>query len=129
MLKTVFKLIYSIILSLGIIASIAIAAGAVDNADVYDTIELKNGDNVSGSVLNETFTVMTPYTSVALEKNNISKIEIDFEHENRDVITLNTGGLMEGTIEEVAISFKLVSGKIISLEKKQCKNIILNKKR
>ena len=129
MQKTAFKSVYLIILRLCMIAAIGAVAGAADNADVYDTIELKNGEMVTGTVLNDTFTIMTPYTTVALEKDNISEIEIDVEHENHDVITLNAGGLMEGTIEEAALSIKLVSGKLIALEKGDCKKISLKSKK
>jgi len=129
MLKTAIKLMCLIIYSLGIAVSIAASAGAADKTDVYDTVVLKNSDKVTGTVLNDTFTIMTPYTNVALKRDDISEIKIDFEHENNDVITLDTGGLMEGTIEETVLSVKLVSGKIISLEKKACKNITLYKKR
>ena len=127
MFKITFKSIYLIILILATLISIAAPAGAADDADVYDTVELKNGDKVIGDVLNNTFTVTTPYTNVTLEKDKISEIKISPESENHDVIALKKGGLMEGTIEEPAISFKLVSGKIISLEKKQCQKIILKR--
>lgn len=129
MIKTVFKSISLISISLCMIVSIAASTGAANKADASDAILLKNGDTLTGTVLNNTFTVITPYTNIALEKDKISKIELDFEHENHDVITLTTGGLMEGTIEESAISFKSASGKMMSLEKKQCKNIYLNQKR
>ena len=125
MQKIAFKSICFIILSLAMTLSIAVTAGAADDTDGYDTAELKNGDKVTGTVLNNTFTVTTPYTSTTLEKDQISEIRINPESENHDVIMLNTGGLLEGTIEESVLSFKLVSGQIISLEKEQCKKILL----
>ena len=129
MLEKANVLICFILFGLVMTLSIAASAGAVDNVSVNDTVELKNGDKLAGTVLNHSFTVITPYTNIALEKDNISEIKIDFESENHDVITLNTGGLMEGTIEEPSLSFKLSSGKVITLEKKECKNIIFNKNR
>jgi hypothetical protein len=129
MLEKANVLICLILFGLVMTLSIAASAGAVDNVSVNDTVELKNGDKLAGTVLNHSFTVITPYTNIALEKDNISEIKIDFESENHDVITLNTGGLMEGTIEEPSLSFKLSSGKVITLEKKECKNIIFNKNR
>ena len=128
MSKNALKFFYFFVLSIAMIIAITVSAGAADNADVYDTIELKNGEQVSGTVLDDKFTVTTPYTNVTCDKDKISEVIIRGESEKHDVVVLKTGGLLEGTIEEPAISFKLVSGKIISLEKEQCKKIVLKRK-
>jgi len=128
MAKMAFRSIYRIIMGLTLAASIAVSAGAVDDADVNDTVELKNGDKVTGTVLNNTFTVRTPYTHTILKKDQIAEIKLHSESENGDVIELNVGGTLTGTIEEPGLSFKLISGKIITLEKEQCKKIILKRK-
>lgn len=128
MSKTAFKSIYLIIMSLSLVVSIAVPAGAVDKANVNDTVELKNGNKVTGTVLTDTFTITTPYSLVPVKKEQISEIEIASESRNHDVIMLNEGGSLEGMIEEPDISFKLDSGKIITLKKDQCKKIILKSK-
>jgi hypothetical protein len=129
MSKIAFKSIYLLVLGLAMMVSMALSAGAVDDADVvYDVVELKNGEKVTGTLLNDTFTVTTPYSSVTLEKDKISEININPESVNHDVIVLNVGGSLDGTIEEPSLSFKLVSGKIISLGKEQCKKITLKQK-
>lgn len=128
MLKIAFKSIFRIILSLALAASIAVSTGAADDEALYDTVELKNGDRVTGTVLNNTFTITSPYTLITVKKDQISEIKINPESENHDIIELNVGGSLEGTIEEPSLSFKLISGKIISLEKTQCKKITLRRK-
>jgi hypothetical protein len=128
MSKSAFKLISLFVLSLAMAVFMAVSAGAADDPDVYDAVELKNGEKVTGTLLNDTFTVTTPYSSVTLEKDKISEIDINPESVNHDVIVLNLGGSLDGTIEEPSLSFKLVSGKIISLEKGQCKRIVLQRK-
>ena len=128
MSKIVFRSIYRIIMGLALAISIAVSAGAVDDADVYDTVELKNGDKLTGTVLNNTIMVTTSYTLITVKKNQISEIKFNPESENDDVIELNVGGTLAGRIEEPSLSFKIISGKIISLEKEQCKKIILRKK-
>ena len=115
-------------MGLALSVSISISAGAVDEADVYDTVELKNGDKVTGTVLTNTFTVTTPYSFVVLEKDQISEIQFHSEGEFEALIELNTGGTLTGMIEETSLSFKLISGKIIKLEKEECKKIILRRK-
>ncbi len=125
MYKNVVKSLYFLVVSMAMIVFISVFAEATDHEDIYDTVELKNGDIVTGTVLNDTFTVTTPYTNATCEKDKISEITIGSEYGNHDVIALKTGGLLEGTIEELSLSFKLVSGEIISLEKRKCKKIIL----
>ena len=128
MLKTASKTIYSVILTLLMLISITVSAGAADDADVSDTVELKNGDKITGSLLTDTFTVTTPYSVVPLGKEKISEIRITPENKDHDVIVLNAGGLVEGTIEELNFSFKTVSGETISLEKDQIIKIIIKSK-
>lgn len=128
MSQTVFRSIYRIIMGFVLAVFIAVSAGAVDNADVYDAVELKNGDKVTGTVLTDTFTVTTPYSFVVLKRDQISEIKLQSEGEFDALIELSTGGILTGTIEETSLSFKLISGKTISLEKEECKKIILRRK-
>ncbi|MGD9158008.1 MAG: hypothetical protein PVG39_06350 [Desulfobacteraceae bacterium] len=125
MLKKAFKSIYPVFMNLLLALSIAASAGAKDEDDLYDTVELKSGEKVTGTLLTDTFTVMTPYMVVTLEKDKISEIKILPEGKDHDVILLNAGGLVEGTIEELSFLFRLDSGEEITLEKDKCKKIIL----
>lgn len=127
MIKISLKSVCFMVFCLALTASATLSAGTSHGSNAYDTIELKSGDTLTGTVLNDTFTVMTPYTSMTLEKGDISEIRMDSGSENQDVIVLTTGGLMEGTIEERTFSFKPTSGETISLEKERCKHIILKK--
>jgi hypothetical protein len=128
MSKTVLKSIYTIIVSVAIVVSITVFAGAANKAGTNDTVDLKNGDKVTGTVLNDTFTVSTPYSAVTLKKDKIAEIRFQSGNQNDDVVVLIAGGSVEGTIDEPAISLKLDSGKIISIEKEQCGRIILKRK-
>ena len=128
MLKTALKTIYPLILCLALILSINVLAGASDKTDVKDTVELKNGDKITGTVLNDTFTVTTPYSNVTVEKDKISEIRINHEREDHDVIVLIEGGLMEGTLDEPVFSIKLPSGETTSFEKEKCNKLILKGK-
>lgn len=120
--------IYRMMLGLAVTLSIAISAGAADDANVYDTVELNNGDQLTGTVLDDTFTLTTPYSFVTLKKDQISTIRPHSESQNEDVIELNVGGTLTGTIEEPSLSFRLVSGETISLDKEQYKKIILRRR-
>ena len=128
MSKTVLKSIYTIIVSVAIVVSITVFADAANKAGTNDTVDLKNGDKVTGTVLNDTFTLSTPYSAVTLKKDKIAEIRFQSGNQNDDVVVLIAGGSVEGTIDEPAISLKLDSGKIISIEKEQCGRIILKRK-
>ena len=128
MLKPASKTIYPIIMTLLVLISITVSAGTADDADVFDTVKLKNGDKITGKLLTDTFTITTPYSVVPLEKNKISEIKIKPENKDHDVIVLNEGGLVEGTIEELDFLFKTVSGETITLEMDQCTKITIKSK-
>lgn len=114
-----------IFMVLALVVSITVSASAADDPNVNDTVELKNGDVLTGTLLDNTFTLTTPYSLVTLKKDQISAIKPHSEGQNEDVIELNIGGTLAGKIEERTLSFKLISGETISLDKDQCKKIIL----
>jgi hypothetical protein len=114
MSKIAIGSIYRIIMGLALAVSIAVSAGAADDADVYDTVELRNGDKLTGTVLDNSLTLTTPYTFVNLKKDQISEITPHPESQNEDVIVLSVGGTL--------------TGETISLDKEQCKKIILRRK-
>ena len=128
MSKKAIELIYRMMLGLALTLSIALSAGAAEDPDVYDTVELKNGDILTGTVLDNMFTLSTPYSLVTLKKDQISAIKPHSESQHEDVVELNIGGTLSGTIEEPTLSLKLISGETISIDKKECRKIILRRK-
>ena len=128
MSKSALKTINQILPVFLLLLSMAVSSIAADDGNASDTVVLKNGDKVTGAVLNDTFTLTTPYTAITLERDKISEIRINSESGNSDVILLDAGGSLEGTLEELEFSLKLTSGETISLEKVECKEIILNRK-
>ncbi len=127
MSKKAIGSIYRMILGLALTISIALYAGAADETNVNDTVELKNGDILTGTLLDNTFTLSTPYSLVTLKKEQIAAIKLHSKAQNEDVVELNVGGTISGTIEERTLSFKLISGETISLDKEKCRKIILRK--
>ncbi|MBN1832795.1 MAG: hypothetical protein JW896_11865 [Deltaproteobacteria bacterium] len=125
MSKIAVESIYRMMMGLALTISIAVSAGAADETNIYDTVELKNGDILTGTVLDNTFTLTTPYSLVTLKKDQISAIKPYSQDQKEDLVELNVGGTLTGTIEELTLSFKKISGETISLDKGQCKKIIL----
>lgn len=97
---------------------------ASEGADNQDTVELKNGDKITGHVLTDSFTVTSPYSIVTLERDKISEIAIMPEGYNHDIVTLNEAGILEGTIDEASITIKNEKGEKITLKKEECKKIV-----
>ena len=122
MSQTVFKVFYVIIA--GLTLAVSSTAFAAEAEDIY-TVKLENGDELTGHLLTETFSITTPYTFVAVEKHKILEVRINDAYQHHDVIILKEGGSLEGTLEEPEFSLKTASGEIITLEKNQCKKIIL----
>jgi hypothetical protein len=127
MSKNAIGSIYRMMLGLALTISIALYAGAADETNAYDTVELKNGDKLTGTLLDNTFTLSTPYSLVTLKKEQIAAINPHSEGQEEDMVELNVGGTITGTIEERTLSFKLISGETISLDKKLCVRIILRR--
>ena len=119
---------FRIIVGSALAVSITVSASAAEDPDVYDTVELNNGDKLIGTLLDNSFTLTTPYTLVTLKKDQISEIRPHAENQNEDVIELNVGGTLTGTIEKPRFSFKPISGEIISLDKEQFRKIILRRR-
>ncbi len=122
-----FKSFFKIIICLTLTLFLAPLAGASGDADVYDTVELQNGEKITGTVLTGTFTFSTPYSLVMLEKDKITEIVFDNERENHDIVLLNAAGNLEGSIEEPDFLFKTVNGENMTLKKKECKKITFKK--
>jgi hypothetical protein len=127
MLKKSIKSI--LMITLLVLAMFTATASASSEADNNDTVELKNGDKITGTVLTGTFTVTSAYSIVTLERDKISEIAILPEGYNHDIVTLNEGSLLEGTIDETSFSIKTAGGENITLKKEECKKIILKIKK
>jgi hypothetical protein len=122
-LKSIF------LVTMSFFAMLTVTTFAADSADTIDTVELKNSDKITGHVLADTFTVTSPYSIVTLERDKISEIAIMPEGYNHDIVTLNEGGILEGTIDETSISIQNEKGERITLKKEECKKIILKQKK
>jgi hypothetical protein len=123
------KFIKSIFVITGLAFTMFTATATAGEADINDTVELKNGDKITGTVLTGTFTVTSPYSIVTLERDKIAEIAIMPEGYNHDIITLNEGGILEGTIDETSLSIQTEKGENITLKKEECKKIILKIKK
>lgn len=85
----------------------------------HDTIELKNGDSLSGKIQNAAFAIRTSYGVVSVKKAEVDRILLEGSGANVDRITLRIGDRLSGQLQEDELKLILASGSslIVSVEK------------
>jgi len=93
-----------------------------------DTIFLKNGDILSGDILNEQFTVVNPYGTQIYCISDLVQIIFEEIKEQRPTdiarVILRIGDRISGVVQEEQINIMLVSGEEIAIEKEKITHII-----
>jgi hypothetical protein len=89
----------------------------------YDAVILKNGDTITGEVLNETFTVKTSYASLQFDRAKLDKVDLEGAGANLDIVTLRVGDKISGVLETSKINVKLVAGQETAIDKDKIKTI------
>jgi hypothetical protein len=92
------------------------AAGATE-ASGLDGVRLKGGDSLTGSVLNESFVVVSPYATLKLEKGAIERMSLSGDGSSPDVIHLRGGDKVSGSLGDVRLRLKLGSDEIVEIER------------
>ncbi len=108
----------------------AILAGAVvplADKGKYDFIELKNGDRISGDILNKSFTIKTAYANLTFDILKVIEVSFDEGYKKTDIISLSTGDRLSGSIQDSAVKVKLTVGREIEIEIGRVKNIQMKK--
>lgn len=93
----------------------------------YDTVTLKNGDTVFGTILNEKFTIQTSYAELSFERAKIEQIVFEGAGANLDVIMLRVGDRMSGVLKDTKLQVKLVAGQISEIDRDKVKSIQMRK--
>jgi len=99
----------------------------LDEAVKYDKVMLKNGDNISGTILNQQFTILTSYAELKFECAKIEKIVLEGDGTNRDTLFLRVGDKMSGVVKEQTVQIKLLSGQTAQIHKDKIKSIQMRK--
>jgi len=99
----------------------------LSEAAKYDSIALKNGDTITGVILNGSFTIKTSYAELAFERAKIEKIVYEGAGANLDAITLRVGDKISGVVKEQKVQIKLVAGQTSEIDKDKIKSIQMRK--
>lgn len=96
---------------------------SLEQAKKYDSIVLKNGDTVTGTVENKNFTLKSSYSEITFATSEIAKIVLEGAGSNVDVVRLRVGDKISGVVQDEKVAIKLVSGTSIEVEKDKIKEI------
>lgn len=86
-----------------------------------DFVRLKNGDEVSGRVLNETLTLKASYATLTFKRSEIDSIVIEGGTNNNDEVRLVIGDRITGVLQEDTIRLRLAGGEETEIAKDKIK--------
>jgi hypothetical protein len=94
----------------------------------YDTIELKNGDIITGNISNKNFTIKTSYATLTFDIDKFRQIQIEGNETKQDVLTLRIGDRISGVLQTTEIEIELASGAKTKIAKDKIHLIQMKKK-
>jgi len=89
--------------------------GMVRGKGKYDLLRLKNGDLLTGTVLNKSFTLRTSYAELHLAKEILATLRFVGGRENITQLILINGDKFSGFILEGKVKFKIKGGSSIEV--------------
>ncbi|MCH8151586.1 MAG: hypothetical protein IH830_04330 [Planctomycetes bacterium] len=107
----------------GAMPGVGSAAAGGARRPLYDAIKLKNGDTMSGVILNESFTIKASYGVLTFPRAQIDRITIEGGGFNVDELILKVGDRISGVLQDAKIRVKLSSGAEADLDKDKVKEI------
>ena len=97
----------------------------LENADI---LLLKNGDKLTGTVLNENFSIRTSYAHIVVESKYIAGINLEGGANNIESIITVNNNRFSGLIDDAFISFKLTSGLQLEIGREHLLKIIFRQR-
>jgi len=95
---------------------------------IYDLLTLRNGDNLSGTILNESFTIQTTYATLSFPKNEIKRIVFESEKAEIQIMELLRGDILRGVIKDEIIDIDIPSAGKTPIEQDKIREINFTKK-
>ncbi len=88
-----------------------------------DLVVLKNGDKLSGKILNDQFKIKTSYGEFSFKKKDVKRLELEGGGTNVDLVILKSGDRLSGSIYDKVIELKLSSGAQVSIDMSRVKSV------
>ena len=92
------------------------AVAPAARADV-DSVTLRNGDMLSGSILTDEFTVQASYGTLTFTSEQLTSIRIEDAAGKTDQFVLKVGDRVSGVLQNTTLEMTLTTGATITLEK------------
>jgi len=111
-----------------VFGAISPAVPETEQLKIYDLLTLRNGDNLSGTILNESFTVQTTYATLSFPKDAIKRIVFESEKTEIQIMELRRGDILRGVIKDVVINIDIPSAGKTPIESDKIREINFAKK-
>jgi len=99
----------------------------LEQAAQHDSVTLRNGDTITGDILNDSFTIQTSYGRLTFKRAEVEKIVVEGAGTNVDVLRLRIGDKLSGVLQDSKIRLRLVSGTVTELDKDKVKEVRLRR--
>lgn len=96
---------------------------------IYDLLRLRNGDDPSGNILNESFTIQTTYATLSFPKNEIKRILFESEQADIQIMELLRGDILRGVIKDEVINIDIPSAGKTPIKQDKIREINFAKKK
>ena len=131
----------AILLAIGVLLLTVLALG--NTAPVMPTIEtvldttrpkdvdillLRNGDKLTGTVMNESFSIRTSYAHIVIESKYIAGINLEGGANNIESIITVNNNRFSGFIDDAFISFKLTNGPQLEIRREKVLKIVFRQR-
>jgi len=93
-----------------------------------DILLLRNGDKLTGTVVNENFSIRTSYAHIVIESKYIAGINLEGGANNIESIITVNNNRFSGFIDDAFISFKLTSGQLLEIGHEHLLKIIFQQR-
>lgn len=100
-----------------------IPATQVSEEDKYDKIVMRNGDTVSGQVMNASLHLKTSYGAPEFQTSSINHIQMEGADSKTDSLELRNGDRLSGTLTDENFTIKLKTGQMMAIKKKDIASI------
>ncbi len=131
----------AILLAIGVLLLTVLALG--NTAPVMPTIEtvldttrpkdvdillLRNGDKLTGTVMNESFSIRTSYAHIGIESKYIAGINLEGGANNIESIITVNNNRFSGFIDDAFVSFKLTGGPQLEIRREKVLKIVFRQR-
>ncbi len=107
----------------GVFAASRNPPGVFRGTKKHDILELRNGDVLAGSMLNEKIQIQTSYAKPSFAKQQLASLLLEGDMSNIEKVILGNGDVFSGFILNDSISFALNTGPTIEVRREKIKRL------